>query len=138
MREARTPSQCNGSQTESPPEQRSSRAPVRWRGNIPPPLCPSKLSSATRADGQPQLVAALTGPYPTIRVARGTAHRASKLATDAYGEAGRGPGDQGPAGSRGPGVGTLAAAEGRARPEGPLPFPPGENPILICLAGEAT
>src|SRR5438094_146428 len=27
--------------------------------------------------------------------------------------------------------------ESRPRPEGPLPVPPGENAILICLAGEA-
>ena len=34
-------------------------------------------------------------------------------------------------------LGALAAAESGPRPEGSVPIPPGEDPILICLAGEA-
>src|SRR5438045_9419722 len=62
---------------------------------------------------------------------------ASKLAADALGEAGRRPGNQGPDRPCGPDLGTLAAAEGRARPEGSVPLSPGEDPILICIDGKA-
>src|ERR1700730_18315438 len=57
---------------------------------------------------------------------------------DAAGKTGRGPGDQGPAGSCGPGLRTLAAAKGGPGSEGVVPFPLGENPILLCFTGKAT